>query len=215
MSTFLTSKISLVFPGSEDHRVCDDGVDCTFLRDINGSQRTLNQCYDNTELTVTDLLVDFFAFYSRFKFDKYAVCTWTGEVQPKRSAHNLVRRVSYFMDITNPLERELNASANVTQETVNDFQSKCKDTHEQILAMLDMPDDDQRLWQLLDGSTNTKLRVFISNLGWDAEPTTCKSSTSPGAKVRANVSSQEIEKQRTIKKRSRVLSRVSSFYPKY
>ena len=45
------------------------------------------------------------------------------------------RNVSYFLDITNPLEPDLNVSANVQDHAVRKFKTKCEETLTKLYKM--------------------------------------------------------------------------------
>lgn len=86
----------------------EDGVNCTFLRDIN----RLNFKSKNTDSLKT-LLGQFFEYYSQFDFSTKAVSLNEGVpiIKPEQSA----------LYIVNPLERGLNVSKNVSLEELEKF----------------------------------------------------------------------------------------------
>ena len=113
------------FSGPQDTHICQDRVDCSFLRDVNGLQGALNSRLGKPGPDAFTLLAGFFRFYGHFDFKRHAACVITGEPQPKRQQQQVrVKNVSYFMDITNPLEPDLNVSANVQSHAVARFQAR-------------------------------------------------------------------------------------------
>ncbi len=103
--------------------MCEDGVDCTFLRDVDGLQHRLNALWDSPEQPDTArLLADFFLFYgSEFDFGRQAVCVVEGEARTKRRARPAQRHL-FHLDMTNPLEPDLNVAGNVQLHAIEKFQ---------------------------------------------------------------------------------------------
>ncbi|CAH0551556.1 unnamed protein product [Brassicogethes aeneus] len=96
------------FARPEDKYITEDGINCTFLRDLNLlSFKTKNQ------ESLSDLLAEFFEFYSQFDFGSKAICLNepVSLTKPEHSA----------MYIVNPLERGLNVSKNVSLEELEKF----------------------------------------------------------------------------------------------
>ncbi len=124
-SGFTLSLIS----GPCDQIIADDVTDCTFLRDFNDGvvQQQLAEMQDPdlANLSMAQLLADFFEFYGNFDYNRHAVCVVTGKLQPRRRKTPHIRNVSYFVDITNPLEPSLNVSANVQEFAVQKFRRIC------------------------------------------------------------------------------------------
>lgn len=142
----------------EDNITCDDGVRCNYLRDISGLHPSLNTHYHDDNLTLAQMLADFFNFFGHeFDYSSDAACVISGDIQPKRSNANSkisARNVRYFIDITNPLEPDLNVSANVQDHAVKKFRQKCDESL-------------MRLCRLQDKSVNNiaepKLMYLLSN----------------------------------------------------
>lgn len=86
-----------------DIRVTEDGINCTFARDLD----RLGFCSRNTS-SLSELLLQFFEFYSQFDFHNRAISLNEGRAmaKPDHSA----------MYIVNPLEQLLNVSKNVSLE---------------------------------------------------------------------------------------------------
>ncbi|KAG5311863.1 PAPD1 protein, partial [Pseudoatta argentina] len=107
---------------SNDVRCTENGVDCTFLRDIN--KLPPDYKYKINQDSLETLLYDFFEFYSTFDFQTYGICIREGVQirKPSRSA----------LHITNPLETTLNVSKNVSLYELNRIISK---THNAIYAL--------------------------------------------------------------------------------
>jgi hypothetical protein len=89
-----------IISGSEDDITCDDGVRCNYLRDVSGLQSHLNSHYHNTDLSLAQMLTDFFQFYSNeFDFSRDAACIITGDIQVKIALIHLrsaMYRCPYF-----------------------------------------------------------------------------------------------------------------------
>lgn len=112
-SKYSTFYQKFCFQGPEDRYVTDDGLNCTFLRDL----RVLNYKTNNTD-SLSSLLKQFFEFYSQFDFSKKAICLNEAVAIPKPE-HSP-------MYIVNPLERGLNVSKNVSLEEVERFKTELK-----------------------------------------------------------------------------------------
>ena len=115
----------------QDRRVCEDGTDCTFLRDISGRQSGFNGRLGQADPAAGDLLLAFFRFYGHaFDYRRHAVCVVTGQLQPRRSADRIggngSGKQSFFLDVTNPLEPDLNVAANVQEHALQKFQQRCR-----------------------------------------------------------------------------------------
>ena len=107
---------------SEDSYQCRDGVNVSFLHNINNMKPELNQMYDS-DISLSSLLRDFFIFYAQFDFSKNLLCPIHGSSRVKSS-----RWVnSSCMDIINPLEPNLNVSFNISNKRqVEMFQVSCR-----------------------------------------------------------------------------------------
>lgn len=89
---------------SVDKRISDDGINCTFLRDVSSVQT--NPVPEVS--TLASLLLGFFQYYATFDFGSKAVALGPGIPIPKQDYSPL-----YIM---NPLEQHLNVSKNVSLE---------------------------------------------------------------------------------------------------
>lgn len=103
-----------------DSRCAENGVDCTFLRDIN----KLPADYKSNQDSLETLLCGFFEYYSTFDFHTNGICIREGVQirKPSRSA----------LHITNPLETTLDVCKNVTLYEVNRIISR---SHDAIYAL--------------------------------------------------------------------------------
>uniref|UniRef100_A0A1B6MF47 Poly(A) RNA polymerase, mitochondrial n=1 Tax=Graphocephala atropunctata TaxID=36148 RepID=A0A1B6MF47_9HEMI len=88
--------------GKTDRRITEDGVNCSFLRDI-----TQLSPSDNTS-NLESLLLGFFEYYAAFDFATQGISLGTGAPIKKRDHAALY--------IANPLETHLNVSQNVSLE---------------------------------------------------------------------------------------------------
>ncbi|XP_012058147.1 PREDICTED: poly(A) RNA polymerase, mitochondrial [Atta cephalotes] len=115
-------KILKSYSTHNDVRCAENGIDCTFLRDVN--KLPLNYKYNINQDSLEKLLYDFFEYYSTFDFQTYGICIREGIQirKPSRSA----------LHITNPLETTLNVSKNVNFYELNRIISK---THDAIYAL--------------------------------------------------------------------------------
>lgn len=93
----------------EDSRITEDGVNCTFLRDLNCLQ------FDSSANTtaLAQLLADFFEFYSQMDFRERAISLNEARLVAKPD-HSPVY-------IVNPLETLLNVSKNISSEECERF----------------------------------------------------------------------------------------------
>ena len=106
----------------KDHVTSDEGIEANFLRDINGLRYALNKSFSHesvAELSLAQLLQGFFEFYGLFDYSKMSICVINGEPMSKRRD---------ALDVVNPLEPHLNASAFVKSETVVKFRDYCLQT---------------------------------------------------------------------------------------
>lgn len=112
---------------TEDIRIADNDVNCTFLRDLN----ELKFKRTNTE-SLTNLLNQFFEFYSQFDFSKRAISLIEGSdvMKPDHSA----------MWIINIFEQLLNVSKNVSFEELDRFRFESKNA----AWILESSDEEQR-----------------------------------------------------------------------
>ncbi|KAF7279920.1 hypothetical protein GWI33_006591, partial [Rhynchophorus ferrugineus] len=88
--------------------VTEDGINCTFLRDI-----TRLQFKKENDKSLESLLLEFFEFYSQFDFDTKAICL--------NEAVSIMKPEHSALYIVNPLERGLNVSKNVSYEELERF----------------------------------------------------------------------------------------------
>ncbi|XP_011199596.2 poly(A) RNA polymerase, mitochondrial isoform X3 [Bactrocera dorsalis] len=88
---------------SDDIRLTEDGINCSFSRDF---ERIGFRCRNTSQLS--ELLLQFFEFYSQFDFHNRAISLNEGRAiaKPDHSA----------LYIVNPLEQVLNVSKNVSLE---------------------------------------------------------------------------------------------------
>ena len=111
-----------------------------------GLQPKLNAYFHDRSLTLAQMLTDFFQFYARdFDYSRDAACVISGDMQPKRFANQngkmSPRNVSYFLDITNPLEPDLNVSANIQDHAVKKFRTKCEEGLTKLYRLLNLQKD--------------------------------------------------------------------------
>ncbi|CAG7721629.1 unnamed protein product [Allacma fusca] len=98
----------------EDTRVTEDGIDCTYLRDIGELQKYFFP--KNGHTTLEELLYEFFEFYANFDFAAKGISLLTGSTSDKP--------INTAMYIQNPLDRQLNVSRNVNINEVSRLQNE-------------------------------------------------------------------------------------------
>ncbi|CAG9821015.1 unnamed protein product [Phaedon cochleariae] len=118
--------------GPKDQYVLDNGITCSFLRDL----RKLNTKTQNTE-SLESLLCEFFAYYSQFDFNTKAVCL--------NEAVSITKPEHTAMYIINPLERGLNVSKNVSLDEVERFKNEVRTA----AWTLESQENKSRNWGLL------------------------------------------------------------------
>lgn len=89
---------------AEDQRFTEDGINCTFARDLKGASAFRSK----NNLKMSELLLQFFEFYSQFDFQNKAISLNEARAIPKPD--------HYALYIVNPLEQLLNVSKNVSLE---------------------------------------------------------------------------------------------------
>lgn len=94
----------MLFSGKADQRMSEDGVNCTFLRDVS----KLSSSSDTNSSSLESLLLGFFEYYAAFDFATQGIALGTGAPIRKRDHAALF--------IVNPLETHLNVSQNVSFE---------------------------------------------------------------------------------------------------
>lgn len=130
----------------QDIRMTEDGINCSFLRDRNALQFHTD---NRTELS--QLLVDFFEFYSQMDFKERAISLNVGAPVSKID-HSPIY-------IVNPLETHLNVSKNVSIEECERFRIEVRnaawalDTHPEPSAGAD--------WGLLSISRNASTTSHV------------------------------------------------------
>ncbi|XP_018567191.1 poly(A) RNA polymerase, mitochondrial isoform X2 [Anoplophora glabripennis] len=125
--------------GSSDKYITEDGVNCSFLRDLNKFKAKTK----NIE-TLESLLSEFFEYYSQFDFTAKAVCL--------NEAVALTKPEFSAMYIINPLERGLNVSKNVSIEEVERFKEESRNA----AWMLESQESKTSNWGLLSIFENRK-----------------------------------------------------------
>lgn len=91
----------------EDKRTMEDGLDCTFLRDVAKIRQLQGE---QSSASLGELLQDFIEYYRDFNFRYHCLSPLTGTVLIKKS------NVTFPLHIQNPLQPELNVSRNVSIE---------------------------------------------------------------------------------------------------
>jgi len=111
----------------QDSYQCRDGVQCNFLHNISNQKGLLNKCF-NSDISLSELLLEFFQFYANYNFTTNALCPVSGtSIVKTRRWKN-----SATIDLINPLEKDLNVSYNVSKRAVEIFQEQCKESVSKI-----------------------------------------------------------------------------------
>lgn len=123
------------YTARNDVRCTNNGIDCTFLRDIN--KLPADYKYKSNQDDLETLLHGFFEYYSTFDFHTYGICIREGVQirKPSRSA----------LHINNPLETVLNVCKNVSLYELNRIISKA---HEAVYA-LEIANKSSSMWGLM------------------------------------------------------------------
>ena len=170
------------FPEKNDHVFCDDGVDCSFRRDIGGMQPDLNKLFGSPESpTLMQLIGEFFVFYANFDYEAKKICLTSARVTDKnveetsspmigntrgRDLYRNQKKSSYHLFVTNPLEPDLNVSANVRERGVEKIRQECRiaaDIMDKIAAGR-LKEDPELLVGSLSGGGQMNLGLRVANL---------------------------------------------------
>ncbi|KAG8228458.1 hypothetical protein J437_LFUL009109 [Ladona fulva] len=107
----LSTLISMASPA--DRRISDDGVNCTFLRDVSNFAPSKNK------ESLQSLLFGFYEFYSTFDFHGKGLSLAKGH--GGKSGIGITKPDASPLYVENPLERMLNVSKNVNGEELERF----------------------------------------------------------------------------------------------
>ncbi|CAH0381406.1 unnamed protein product [Bemisia tabaci] len=132
--------------GPEDDRVTEDGINCTFLRDLS----KLPQPEQKNSKSLAELLLRFFEFYSTFDFATKAVSINLGTTinKPEPVAP---------MFIINPLERLLNVTKNMNFEETARLRIEAKNALSEFsVNAVHETFNDKKNWGLADLTRNQK-----------------------------------------------------------
>lgn len=123
------------------------------LNYITNSKSMLNFQSENTS-TLSELLVEFFEFYSKFNYSTDAISMTNGKIRANISADSIY--------IYNPLESGVNISRNTTDFERNQFIEKCHITHRALtMDRIDAAD----LLELWNNRGSAKsLDTFVSDM---------------------------------------------------
>lgn len=106
-----------------------------YLQDISDTVHVLNKSYTDPDvqgLSVSQLLEDFFDFYSDFNYNEHSICVITGTEQNKSQRQKAVHRERSAIDIINPIDTWLNCSGNISSDAVLRFKTLCMQTHQRF-----------------------------------------------------------------------------------
>nr|XP_021181118.2 poly(A) RNA polymerase, mitochondrial [Helicoverpa armigera] len=137
--------------GTEDIRVAEDNLNCTFLRDMN---KLPADCYGQSTASLQTLLLQFFEFYSQFNFQDKAISI--NEGAPVRKPNSLP------LYIINPLEQALNVSRNVSFEECERLITEVRNAAWQLDAGLDrQKGEDWGILALLEQRSTRGLKKLL------------------------------------------------------
>lgn len=129
----------------DDIRCTENGIDCTFLRDIN--KLPVQYKYKANQDTLQTLLYGFFEYYSTFDFFTKGICI--------RESVPIRKPSQSPLHITNPLETALNVSKNVNIYELNRLTQKI---HNALFTLETSDKLDSSSWGLL-GLLKMKVRI--------------------------------------------------------
>lgn len=141
----------------DDLRITEDGINCTFARDF----QNVGFRSRNTSKT-SELLLQFFEFYSQFDFQNKAISLNEGRVisKPDHSA----------LYIVNPLEQLLNVSKNVSLEECERLRIEVRnaawvmETEVENQYHTELERDQQESWGLLNIFKNPEKTIIRPNM---------------------------------------------------
>ncbi|RZC38102.1 poly(A) RNA polymerase, mitochondrial, partial [Asbolus verrucosus] len=143
----LTSYLTFIeYIRPKDQYVTEDGINCTFLRDLN----KLRKSTENKE-SLESLLIEFFEFYSQFDFETKAICL--------NEAVSITKPEHCAMYIVNPLERGLNVSKNVSLEELDRFKVEARNA----AWVLESQENKNTNWGLLSIFENKRKSSSVLN----------------------------------------------------
>ncbi|KAH8366686.1 hypothetical protein KR084_011850 [Drosophila pseudotakahashii] len=135
----------------EDSRLTEDGINCTFARDVERvGFRSRNQS------SLSELLLQFFEFYSQFDFHNRAISLNEGRPlsKPDHSA----------MYIVNPLEQLLNVSKNVSLEECERLRIEVRNAAWILESEVENVDRQELSWGLLNLFKHPEKAVIRPNM---------------------------------------------------
>lgn len=161
---------------NEDIRITDDGINCTFLRDVSKLPRDVNN-----NKTLDQLLLDFLNYYASFDFHTNAISLNFGKQinKPEYSA----------LYIVNPLEVHHNVSKNVSSEEMERFRIELRNaawmlesltTNTNSFNLLDIfkgyeiSKKDKIIFEVENQVKNSNRLVTVKDLFVDDSPTSKK-----------------------------------------
>jgi len=125
------------------------GLNLTFVRDISGLQPILNREWHSQDprqaetgmggLNLSQMLIDFFEFYSTFEFEKYRLCLLTGDLISRGEGKRRLERERLY--VVNPIQSERNATDNVSNEVLEHFQKSCSVALRRLFALDSLSQD--------------------------------------------------------------------------
>ncbi|XP_071448485.1 poly(A) RNA polymerase, mitochondrial-like [Hetaerina americana] len=137
----LTTLISMA--GPQDRRISDDGVNCTFIRDILCVPPSKNN------ESLHSLLLGFFDFYASFDFEGRGLSLAKGHQDS--FGVGIIKPDASPLYVENPLERMLNVSKNVTGQELERVKIELRSAAWLLEEMMDLSDE-----KTLDVGTRAK-----------------------------------------------------------
>lgn len=180
----------------EDVQITEDGVNCTFLRDLNQLKFT-----STNDTSLERLLVEFFEFYSVMDFSERAISLNDG--------HSVIKTDHSPMYIINPLELQLNVSKNISSEecerfrievrnaawALDSYATKSASSHWGLMALTKQSQHQA----IIRPSMFFKTRmVDVSELFGDDQSST-KTERKPKQRPIQNISNEQYSQERQIK----------------
>ncbi|XP_044264015.1 poly(A) RNA polymerase, mitochondrial [Tribolium madens] len=146
----LNTLVKLAEPN--DFYVTEDGINCTFLRDI-----TKLKIPNGNNESLESLLIEFFEFYSQFDFASKAVCL--------NESVAITKPEHCALYIVNPLERGLNVSKNVSIEELDRFRVEARNA----AWVLESQENKSENWGILSIFENKKKSNSVLNFAFSSK----------------------------------------------
>lgn len=152
---FLQTRPKPILPPSDAFIKSKDALIEPALKYLTDTTTVMNFKSENTD-SLSELVVQFFEFYSKFQYNTDAISITNGTIRANIAADSIY--------IYNPLESGVNVCRNVTDFERNQFIEKCEVTHRALTTTMDRIDAVEVL-ELWNNKGKTKnLDTFVSDM---------------------------------------------------